>query len=86
MARGKAAIALRKRVEQRITRSASIRGRIPPRRRWQFGILWTSFFLFWRALKAAVHSGMPRGQDLLFIGLNRSANAATTISRSRSGA
>ena len=45
---------------------------------------WPSFFLYQRALRAAAHSGMP--QDLLFIMLNRSANAATTISRFRSGA
>jgi KUP system potassium uptake protein len=37
----------------------------------------TSFFLSRRALKPAKHSGMPRWQDLLFIGLARSANDAS---------
>ena len=71
---------------QSITRLASIRGRIPPRHRLAVRHLVRSFFLYQRALKAAAHSGMPRGLDPLFIALNRSANAATTISRSRSGA
>jgi KUP system potassium uptake protein len=44
---------------------------------WQFDIMSTSFFLSRRALKPAVHSGMPRWQDLLFIRLSRSANDAT---------
>ena len=44
---------------------------------WQFDIMSTSFFLSRRALKPAVHSGMPRWQDLLFIKLSRSANDAT---------
>ncbi|MBX9709818.1 MAG: potassium transporter Kup [Xanthobacteraceae bacterium] len=44
---------------------------------WQFDIMSTSFFLSRRALKPAVHSGMPRWQDLLFIALSRSANDAT---------
>jgi KUP system potassium uptake protein len=44
---------------------------------WQFDIMATSFFLSRRALKPAVHSGMPRWQDLLFIRLSRSANDAT---------
>ena len=44
---------------------------------WQFDIMSTSFFLSRRALKPAVHSGMPRWQDLLFISLSRTANDAT---------
>ena len=44
---------------------------------WQFDIMSTSFFLSRRLLKPAVHSGMPRWQDLLFIKLSRSANDAT---------
>ena len=44
---------------------------------WQFDIMSTSFFLSRRALKPAVHSGMPRWQDRLFIGLARSASDAT---------
>jgi KUP system potassium uptake protein len=44
---------------------------------WQFDIMSTSFFLSRRSLKPAVHSGMPRWQDLLFIRLSRSANDAT---------
>jgi KUP system potassium uptake protein len=44
---------------------------------WQFDIMKTSFFLSRRALKPAVHSGMPRWQDRLFIGLARTANDAT---------
>ena len=44
---------------------------------WQFDIMSTSFFLSRRALKPAVHSGMPRWQDILFIRLSRSANDAT---------
>ena len=36
---------------------------------WQFDIMSTSFFLSRRALKPAAHSGMPRWQDRLFIGL-----------------
>jgi KUP system potassium uptake protein len=44
---------------------------------WQFDIMKTSFFLSRRALKPAAHSGMPRWQDRLFIGLARSANDAT---------
>ena len=42
-----------------------------------FGIMSTSFFLSRRALKPAKHSGMPRWQDRLFIGLARSANDAS---------
>jgi KUP system potassium uptake protein len=42
-----------------------------------FDIMSTSFFLSRRALKAAKHSGMPRWQDRLFIGLARSANDAS---------
>ncbi|MCK1642008.1 potassium transporter Kup [Bradyrhizobium sp. 157] len=44
---------------------------------WQFDIMSTSFFLSRRALKPAVHSGMPRWQDLLFIRLSRASNDAT---------
>lgn len=44
---------------------------------WQFDIMATSFFLSRRALRPAVHSGMPRWQDHLFISLSRTANDAT---------
>jgi len=44
---------------------------------WQFDIMSTSFFLSRRSLKPASHSGMPRWQDRLFIGLTRVANDAT---------
>ena len=44
---------------------------------WQFDIMSTSFFLSRRTLRPAVHSGMPRWQDRLFIMLARSANDAT---------
>jgi len=44
---------------------------------WQFDIMSTSFFLSRRSLKPAVHSGMPRWQDRLFIALTRVANDAT---------
>jgi KUP system potassium uptake protein len=44
---------------------------------WQFDIMSTSFFLSRRLLKPAAHSGMPRWQDTLFIGLTRVANDAT---------
>jgi KUP system potassium uptake protein len=44
---------------------------------WQFDIMSTSFFLSRRSLKPAAHSGMPRWQDRLFIGLTRLANDAT---------
>jgi KUP system potassium uptake protein len=44
---------------------------------WHFDIMSTSFFLSRRLLKPAVHSGMPRWQDRLFIALARSANDAT---------
>jgi KUP system potassium uptake protein len=50
---------------------------IARRHGWQFDIMSTSFFLSRRALKPAAHSGMPRWQDRLFIGLARSANDAT---------
>jgi KUP system potassium uptake protein len=50
---------------------------IARRQGWQFDIMSTSFFLSRRALKPAAHSGMPRWQDRLFIGLARSANDAT---------
>jgi KUP system potassium uptake protein len=44
---------------------------------WQFDIMSTSFFLSRRSIRPATHSGMPRWQDRLFIGLARSANDAT---------
>ena len=44
---------------------------------WHFDIMSTSFFLSRRALKPAKHSGMPRWQDRLFIGLAKSASDAT---------
>jgi KUP system potassium uptake protein len=44
---------------------------------WQFDIMATSFFLSRRALKPAAHSGMPRWQDRMFIGLAKSASDAT---------
>ena len=44
---------------------------------WSFAIMSTSFFLSRRTLKPAAHSGMPRWQDRLFIGLARSASDAT---------
>ena len=40
-------------------------------------IMSTSFFLSRRALKPAVHSGMPRWQDHLFIALSHTANDVT---------
>jgi KUP system potassium uptake protein len=46
---------------------------------WHFDIMSTSFFLSRRALKPAAHSGMPRWQDQLFIGLAQAANDATTF-------
>jgi KUP system potassium uptake protein len=46
---------------------------------WQFDIMSTSFFLSRRALKPAAHSGMPRWQDHLFIGLAKSASDATNF-------
>jgi KUP system potassium uptake protein len=46
---------------------------------WQFDIMSTSFFLSRRALKPAAHSGMPRLQDRLFIGLAKSASDATNF-------
>jgi len=52
---------------------------------WQFDIMSTSFFLSRRALKPAAHSGMPRWQDRLFIGLSRSANDATDYFQIPSG-
>ncbi len=42
-----------------------------------FDIMSTSFFLSRRSLKPAVHSGMPRWQDRLFIMLTRFANDAS---------
>jgi KUP system potassium uptake protein len=44
---------------------------------WHFDIMSTSFFLSRRALRPAAHSGMPRWQDRLFIGLAKSASDAT---------
>ena len=44
---------------------------------WKFDIMSTSFFLSRRNLKPAIHSGMPRWQDRLFISLARSANDAS---------
>jgi KUP system potassium uptake protein len=44
---------------------------------WQFDIMSTSFFLSRRTLKPAAHSGMPRWQDRLFIGLAKTAADAT---------
>jgi KUP system potassium uptake protein len=51
---------------------------IARRHGWQFDIMSTSFFLSRRLLKPAAHSGMPRWQDRLFIGLARSANDASS--------
>jgi KUP system potassium uptake protein len=50
---------------------------IARRQGWQFDIMSTSFFLSRRSLKPAAHSGMPRWQDRLFIGLAKSASDAT---------
>jgi KUP system potassium uptake protein len=44
---------------------------------WYFDIMSTSFYLSRRALKPAAHSGMPRWQDRLFIGLAKSASDAS---------
>jgi len=44
---------------------------------WQFDIMSTSFFLSRRSLRPAAHSGMPRWQDRIFIGLAKSASDAT---------
>jgi KUP system potassium uptake protein len=44
---------------------------------WHFDIMSTSFYLSRRALKPAAHSGMPRWQDRLFIGLAKSASDAS---------
>jgi KUP system potassium uptake protein len=44
---------------------------------WTFDIMSTSFFLSRRALKPSAHSGMPRWQDRLFIGMARTASDAT---------
>jgi len=52
---------------------------------WKFDIMKTSFFLSRRALKPAVHSGMPRWQDHLFIALARTANDATAYFQIPSG-
>jgi KUP system potassium uptake protein len=50
---------------------------IARKRGWHFDIMSTSFYLSRRALKPAAHSGMPRWQDRLFIGLAKSASDAT---------
>jgi KUP system potassium uptake protein len=50
---------------------------IARRHGWQFDIMSTSFFLSRRAIKPAAHSGMPRWQDHLFIGMAKSASDAT---------
>ena len=50
---------------------------IARRQGWQFDIMSTSFFLSRRSLKPAAHSGMPRWQDRIFIGLAKSASDAT---------
>ncbi len=50
---------------------------IARRHGWTFDIMSTSFFLSRRAIKASIHSGMPRWQDKLFIGLAKSATDAT---------
>jgi KUP system potassium uptake protein len=52
---------------------------------WEFDIMQTSFFLSRRALKPAMHSGMPRWQDRLFIALARTANDATAYFQIPSG-
>jgi KUP system potassium uptake protein len=52
---------------------------------WQFDIMSTSFFLSRRALKPSVHSGMPRWQDRLFIGLAKSASDASDFFRIPTG-
>ncbi len=44
---------------------------------WSFDIMSTSFFLSRRALRPAAHSGMPRWQDRVFIGMAKSASDAT---------
>jgi len=50
---------------------------IARRQGWQFDIMSTSFFLSRRSLRPAAHSGMPRWQDRLFIGLTKMASDAT---------
>ena len=50
-----------------------------------FDIMSTSFFLSRRSLKPSAHSGMPRWQDRLFIGLARSANDASDFFRIPTG-
>ncbi len=44
---------------------------------WTFDIMSTSFFLSRRSIKVSAHSGMPRWQDRLFIGLATSASDAS---------
>ena len=53
---------------------------------WTFDIMATSFFLSRRSLKPAAHSGMPRWQDRLFIGLAKSASDATDFFQIPTGA
>ena len=50
-----------------------------------FDIMSTSFFLSRRALKPSAHSGMPRWQDRLFIGLARTPMMPATSSGFRPG-
>src|SRR5262249_1961591 len=52
---------------------------------WHFDIMSTSFFLSRRALKPAAHSGMPRWQVRLFIGLATSASDASDFFRIPTG-
>jgi len=58
---------------------------IARRHGWHFDIMATSFFLSRRTLKPAVHSGMPRWQDRLFIALARTANDASDYFRIPTG-
>jgi KUP system potassium uptake protein len=44
---------------------------------WTYDIMSTSFFLSRRAIKMSAHSGMPKWQDRLFIGLAKSATDAS---------
>jgi KUP system potassium uptake protein len=44
---------------------------------WTFDIMSTSFFLSRRSIKVSAHSGMPKWQDRLFIGLATSASDAS---------
>jgi hypothetical protein len=65
--RGSSAIALCKCVVRSMTRSTSIRGRIPLRRRLPV----RNFVDVVLRLKTAAQSGMPRALDLLFVGVNQ---------------